>query len=74
MEKFRILLVPSNEEDHLYYEWDVCCKDVQAAKEQATAYLAMAGDKYKSAVVISPWKSSTSWRQALGQICNNFNL
>lgn len=74
MEKFRILLVPANDEEEHYYEMDVNCKDVLAAKDQASVYLAMAGQKYRSAIVISQWKSSCSWRQATDRICNNFNL
>lgn len=73
MEKFRILLTPSSEDD-LFYEWEVNCKDVEAAKESATAYLAMSGSKFKFATVLSQWKSQSSWRQATARICNNFNL
>ena len=73
MEKFRIILIPACDDD-LVYEWEANCKDVEAAKEQATAYLAMSGDKFKSATVLSQWKSPSSWRQAIGRICNNFNL
>ena len=73
MEKFRILLIPANEED-LVYEWEANCMNVDAAKEQATAYLAMSGEKFKSAHILSQWKSPTAWRQATARICNNFNL
>ncbi len=73
MEKFRIILNPSDDND-LVYEWEVNCKDVEAAREQATAYLAMSGEKFKYATVLSQWKSPLSWRQAIGRICNSFNL
>lgn len=73
MDKFRIILTPASEEG-LLFQWDVNCRDVNAAKEEATAYLAMSGDKFKSATVLSMWKSPTSWRQAIEPIINNFNL
>lgn len=73
MDKFKIILVPVNEED-LVYEWEANCKDVESAKEQATAYLAMTAPKFSYATVLSQWKSPTSWRQAVDRIYNNFNL
>ena len=73
MNKFRIIFCPLNDED-LFYEWDITCRDVEEAKNQASAYLGMSGTKYKSALVLSPWKSQTMWRQAIDPIVNNFNL
>ena len=54
--------------------WEANCADVEAAQQQATAYLAMAGPKYKSATVLSNFKSPLAWRQATNRIVNNFNL
>lgn len=73
MEEFIIILTPANDED-LVHGWKVNCKDVDAARDQANAYLAMAGSRFKDAIVLSHWKSETAWRQAKHKICNNFNL
>ena len=73
MENFRIILSPESDDD-LLYQWDVRCRDVNAAREQATAYLIMSGTRYRSAIVLSPWKSQTSWRQAIAPVYNHFNL
>ena len=73
MEKFMILLTPATDEE-LVTLWEVNCKDVDAAKQQAVAYLAMAGKRMKSATVLSNWKSPLSWRQAIDKVENNFNL
>lgn len=47
---------------------------LKLAQQQATAYLAMAGPKYKYADVLSNFKSPLAWRQATNRIVNNFNL
>ena len=73
MEKFMILLTPKNDEE-LSMIWEVTCKDVDAATQQATAYLDMTGSKFKSATVLSNYKSPLAWRQATARIVNNFNL
>ncbi len=73
MTKFMILLTPESDAD-LSMMWEANCTDVDAAKAQATAYLAMAGPKYKSATVLSNFKSPLAWRQATERIVNNFNL
>lgn len=73
MEKFMILLSPE-EDSELAMLWEASCKDVEEAKKQATAYLAMAGKKYKFATVLSNFKSSFAWRQACDKIFYNFNL
>ncbi len=73
MEKFMILLTPKNDEE-LSMMWEATCKDVDAATQQAIAYLAMTGSKFKSATVLSNYKSPLAWRQATDRIVNNFNL
>ena len=73
MEKFMILLTPEDD-DELSMMWEANCKDVDAAEQQAKAYLAMAGTKYKSATVMSNYKSPLAWRQATARVVNNFNL
>lgn len=45
MEKFMILLTPKDGNE-LSMMWEANCKDVDAAKEQATAYLAMGGSRF----------------------------
>lgn len=73
MEKFRIVLTPSDSEGLLTI-MDITARNVDAAREQATAYLAMLGNQCKSATVMSQWKSPLSWRQALDPIIFNNNL
>lgn len=73
MEKYMILLIPQDDNE-LTVMWEANCKDVEAARNQATAYLAMAGQKYKKATVLSNFKSPLAWRQATDSIVNNFNL
>lgn len=73
MDTYRILLIPTAEDD-LIYEWETHCKDLEAAKSQARAYLSFAGDKFKSATILTQWKSELSFRQATDIIFNNFNL
>lgn len=73
MEKFMILLTPEDENEKLMM-WEANCTNVEAAQQQATAYLAMAGPKYKYADVLSNFKSPLAWRQATNRIVNNFNL
>ena len=73
MANYRIVLTPSSDEE-LLYQLDITCRDGAEAKNQASAYLAMSGSKFKSAVVLSQWKSPISWRQAFDPITNNFNL
>lgn len=73
MQKFMILLTPKDDEE-LAMMWEANCADVEAAQQQATAYLAMAGPKYKSATDLSNFKSPLAWRQATNRIVNNFNL
>ena len=73
MEKFMILLTPKDDNE-LSMMWEANCKDVDAAEQQAKAYLAMAGPKYKYADVLSNFKSPLAWRQATNRIVNNFNL
>lgn len=68
-----ILLTPVNDEE-LTMMWEANCADLDAAQKCATAYLAMAGSKFKKATVLSNWKSPLSWRQAIAPIINNFNL
>ena len=68
-----ILLTPEDDND-LSMMWEANCKDVDAAKQQATAYLAMAGTKFKSATVTSNYKSPLAWRQATDRVVNNYNL
>lgn len=48
--------------------------NIASSQQQATAYLAMAGPKYKYADVLSNFKSPLAWRQATNRIVNNFNL
>ena len=73
MEKFMILLTPEDANEKLMM-WEANCTNIEAAQQQATAYLAMAGPKYKSATVLSNFKSPLAWRQATNRIVNNFNL
>lgn len=73
MANFRIILTPNSDED-LMYQWDITCRDIEQAQAQAKAYLGMSGTRFKSATILSSWKSSTSWRQAMNPIINNFNL
>lgn len=68
-----ILLTPEKDSE-LAMLWEASCKDIEEANKQATAYLAMAGKKYKSATVLSNFKSPFAWRQACDKIINNFNL
>lgn len=63
---FITLLMKDCKEDQSY--------KVNAARNQAIAYLAMAGSKYKKATVMSNYKSPLAWRQATDSIVNNFNL
>lgn len=73
MGKYMILLTPCDDND-LSVMWEANCKDPEAAQQQATAYLGMAGKKFKSATVFSNYKSPLAWRQATDKIVNNFNL
>lgn len=68
-----ILLTPKDD-DGLAMMWEANCKDVDAAQQQAKAYLGMAGTQYKSATVLSNYKSPLAWRQAIDKVVNNFNL
>ena len=68
-----ILLTPKDDDEKTMM-WEANCSDVEAAQQQATAYLAMAGPKYKYATVLSNFKSPLAWRQATNRIVNNFNL
>ena len=73
MDKYRIILVPADN-DELYHEFEASCKDVDAARQQATVYLVMQQGRYKEARVLSQWKSQISWRQAIAPIVYNNNL
>ncbi len=73
MQNFRILMIPSDPEG-LMHEFDYNCRDVDAAKDYAAFQLGMSGSIYKEARVLSAWKSSASYRQAIDPIVNNYNL
>jgi len=73
MEKFRIVFVPSSNED-LFYEFENNFRDVNAASDFAKATLVMNEGRYKEARVMSRWKSDLSFRQAVPPIIYNNNL
>ena len=56
------------------FTYHIASVSSDVARNQAIAYLAMAGSKYKKATVMSNYKSPLAWRQATDSIVNNFNL
>lgn len=73
MENFRIVFIPSDDEE-LFYEFENNFRDVNAAGDYAKVNLLMNGGKYKEARVMSRWKSDLSYHQAIAPIIYSNNL
>lgn len=73
MEKFRIILVPSSDEE-LFYELENKFPDVNAASDFAKLNLVMNAGRYKEARIMSRFQSDLAFRQALPPIIYNNNL
>ena len=60
MREFRIFFYGAG--DELPYMMDIRAKELDAAEEQARAFLIMGGGRYKAAEVFEPWR--TLWRSS----------
>lgn len=65
MKEYRIFFYAAG--DELPYMMDIKAKELDAAEDQARAFLIMGGGRYKAAEVFEPWR--TLWRSS-GRKCD----
>lgn len=70
MEEFRIILISQDSDDATTL--DVRAKNIDQAKDTATAYLTMNQGHFHQAIVQTPWRSM--WRQAIPAIIYHNNI